>query len=149
MSARSDQHATRGSKRRALAVLFAGLVAACAPSVPQTDISKGQIRADLREWGITLTSTTVRSGQVTIIARNVGSVAHDLIVIKTDLAADKLPLDGQTQQARTDGRVNGIEEFPASQSRNLRLELPAGHYVVMCNVPTHYQLGMRTELTVQ
>jgi uncharacterized cupredoxin-like copper-binding protein len=125
------------------------LAAACAPAAPEADITKGQIRADLKEYAVPLTSTTVRAGQVTFIARNTGTSAHDLIVIKTDLAADKLPLDGQTQKAKTDGRVDGVEEIPPGQTRNLRIDLPAGHYVVICNVPTHYGLGMRTDLTVQ
>ncbi len=132
----------------AVVMAFVAL-AACAPAAPEADISKGQIRGDLKDFSITLTSATVRPGQVTFIARNIGSSAHDLIVIKTDLAADKLAVDGQTQKAKVDGRVDGIEEIPPGQSRNLRVELPAGHYLVICNVPTHYQLGMRAELTVQ
>ena len=134
-------------------ILLAGLLpllvaAACAPAAPEADITKGQIRADLKEYVVGLTSATVRAGQVTFIARNIGTSAHDLIVIKTDLAADKLPVDGPTQKARTDGRVDGVEEVPPGQNRNLRIDLPAGHYLVICNVPTHYQLGMRTELNV-
>jgi uncharacterized cupredoxin-like copper-binding protein len=136
---------------RSLAAAIAAvlLAAACAPAAPEADITKGQIRADLKEYVVPLTSTTVRAGQVTFIARNTGTSAHDLIVIKTELAADKLPLDGQTQKAKTDGRVDGVEEIPPGQTRNLRIDLPAGHYVVICNVPTHYGLGMRTDLTVQ
>ena len=130
-----------------VAVLIGG--AACAQAVPEADLSKGQIRADQKEYSIVLTSATVRPGQVTFISRNIGSIAHDLIVIKTDLAADKLAVDGPTQKAKTDGRVDGVEEIPPGQTRNLRIDLPAGHYVVICNVPTHYQLGMRTDLTVQ
>jgi len=29
------------------------------------------------------------------------------------------------------------------------LELPAGHYDLICNVPGHYQLGMHVALTVE
>lgn len=133
----------------ATVVAVAVLAAACAPSVPEADISKSQIRADLKEYTVPLTSSTVRAGSVTFIARNAGTTAHDLIVLRTDLAPDKIPLDQQTQKAKEDGRVGGVEEIPPGQNRNLRVDLAAGHYVVICNVPTHYQLGMRTELTVQ
>ena len=133
----------------AAAIAAVAFAAACSSAAPEADIAKGQIRADLKEYAVALTSTTVRAGQVTFIARNTGTSAHDLIVIKTELAADKLPLDGQTQKAKTDGRVDGVEEIPPGQTRNLRIDLPAGHYVVICNVPTHYGLGMRTDLTVQ
>jgi uncharacterized cupredoxin-like copper-binding protein len=131
------------------ALALAWIAAACAPAAPEADITKGQIRADLKEYTLVLTSSTVRAGQVTFIGRNVGTTAHDLIVIKTDLAADKLAVDNQTQKAKEDGKSGGVEEIPPGQNRNLRVDLPAGHYVVICNVPTHYGLGMRTELTVQ
>lgn len=135
-----------------LAALFIGtvLVAACGGSAaaPGVDASKGEIRADLKEYSIALTSTTMRSGTVTFVARNGGGAAHSFIVIKTDVAADKLPLDQQKQTAKEDGKVGGLDQVDPGKSQNLRLELPAGHYVIICNVATHYQLGMRAELTV-
>ncbi len=127
----------------------AAFLVACAPAVPEADVTKGQIGADLKEYTVGLTSSTVKAGTVTFIARNIGSSAHDLIVLRTDLAPDKIAIDAQTQKAKEDGRAGGVEEVPPGANRNLRIDLPAGHYVVICNVPTHYQLGMRAELTVQ
>lgn len=134
---------------RSLALVLALLLAACAAPEPQVDITKGEIRADLREHTIALTSNEVRAGEVTLVIRNRGGQAHDLIVIKTDSAADGLPVDQQTQKAREDGRVGGVELVNPGKSSNLRITLEPGHYVLICNVPTHYQLGMRTELTVR
>ncbi len=130
-------------------VLALAVLAACAAPVAEVDISKGQIRADMKEYAMGLTSAEVRAGSVTFIASNAGSTAHDLIVIKTDLAPDKLAIDTQTQKAKEDGKVGGLEQVPPGKSQNLRLDLPAGVYVVICNVPTHYQLGMRSALTVR
>ena len=136
--------------RRALTLLFASaLAAACAAPVPEADASKGQVRADMREYSMGLTATEVRAGQVTFIARNTGSTAHDLVVIKTDLAPDKLAIDTQTQKAREDGKVGSVDQVAPGRNANLRLDLPAGAYLVICNVPTHYQLGMRSALTVK
>ena len=132
----------------ALLALAAVLTASCAAAEPQVDVGKGQIRADLREHVISLTSTEVRAGTVTFQVRNGGSIAHDFIVIKTDLAPDKLPVDANTQKARDEGRVGGVDELAPGTTANLRLDLAPGHYVIICNVPTHYQLGMRTELRV-
>lgn len=135
---------------RSLALVLAVLVAACGGAAePEVDITKGQIRADLREHTITLTSNEVRAGEVTFVIRNRGGQAHDLIVIKTDSAADALPIDRQSQKASEEGRVGGVELVNPGRSSNLRLTLEPGHYVLICNVPTHYQLGMRTELTVR
>lgn len=129
--------------------LAALLVLACAAPIPEADITKGQIRADMREYAMGLTATEVRAGTVTFIARNAGSTAHDLVVLKTDLAPDKLPVDTQTQKAKEDGKLGAVDQVSPGKSANLRLELPAGAYVVICNVPTHYQLGMRSALTVK
>lgn len=130
-------------------LISAAVVAACAAPVPEADIAKGQIRADMREYAMGLTASEVRTGTVTFIARNAGSTAHDLIVLKTDLAPDKLPIDTQTQKAKEDGKLGGVDQVAPGKNQNLRLELPAGSYVVICNVPTHYQLGMRAALTVK
>lgn len=136
--------------RTALTLLLSSaLAAACAAPVPEADITKGQIRADMREYAMGLTATEVRAGQVTFIARNTGSTVHDLVVIKTDLAPDKLAIDTQTQKAREDGKIGSVDQIAPGRSANLRVELPAGAYVVICNVPTHYQLGMRSALTVK
>lgn len=130
-----------------LALVLAAACTAAAP--PDVDITKGQIRADMREYSMFLTSAEVRAGSVTFIARNVGSVAHELVVIRTDLAADKLNVDAQKQTAAEDGKVDVVGPIDSGKSLNLRVELPPGHYVVICNVPSHYQLGMRAELTVR
>ena len=133
----------------ALTLVAALALGACAEPAPQVDITKGQIGADLKEHVISLTAKEVRAGTVTFVIRNRGSVAHDLIVLKTDFAPDKLTLDTQTQKAKEDGRVGGVEELAPGKGANLRLDLAAGHYLVICNIPTHYQLGMRVELTVK
>lgn len=134
---------------RSLALAVTVLVAACAAPVPEVDVTKGEIRADLREHAITPTSNEVRAGEVTFVVRNRGGQAHDLIVIRTDSAPDALPADRQTQKASEEGRVGGTELVSPGRSSNLRLVLEPGHYVLICNVPTHYQLGMRTDLTVR
>lgn len=136
---------------RALPVLASALVlaGACVAAEPQVDVTKGQIRADLKDFTVTLTASEVRAGQVTFVVRNVGSSAHNFVVLRTDAAPDKLAVDPQTQKAREEGRVGGVDEpFAPGKNVNLRLDLAPGHYVVICNVATHYQLGMRAELTV-
>jgi uncharacterized cupredoxin-like copper-binding protein len=144
------KQALTGPIPRSLGIaLAAALIVSCAAAEPEVDITKGQIRADLREHNITLTSNEVRAGEVTFVVRNRGGQAHDLIVIKTDAAADALPVDQQTQKASEQGRVGGVELVNPGRSSNLKLTLAPGHYVLICNVATHYALGMRVELTVR
>jgi uncharacterized cupredoxin-like copper-binding protein len=33
------------------------------------------------------------------------------------------------------------------QTKSLTVDLPAGHYVLICNVPTHYTKGIQAEFT--
>lgn len=135
--------------RKTLLPLLIALVAgACAAPEPEVDITKGQIRVDMKEHTITLTSAQVRAGEVTFVVRNRGSSAHDLVVLKTDVAPDQLPVDTQTQKAKEDGKVGAAQEIGPGRGANLRLDLAPGRYVLICNVPTHYQLGMRTQLVV-
>lgn len=124
------------------------LASACAEQAPAADVTKGQIGAELKEYTVTLTSAQVRAGTVTFLVRNRGGIAHDFIVLKTDSRPDQIAVDAQAQKAKEDGRVGGFQEIAPGQNRNLRLDLQAGHYVIICNVATHFALGMRTELTI-
>ncbi|HSE45597.1 MAG TPA: plastocyanin/azurin family copper-binding protein, partial [Gemmatimonadales bacterium] len=45
--------------------------------------------------------------------------------------------------------VGEIEEFPAGETETATFGLTAGEYVLFCNVPGHYGLGIHTKLTVQ
>ena len=81
--------------------------------------------------------------------RNVASMEHELKVIKTDVAADQLPIDGATAKASEQGKVGEVLNIAGGASRKLVLELAAGKYVFLCNVAGHYQLGMRTALEVK
>jgi uncharacterized cupredoxin-like copper-binding protein len=43
------------------------------------------------------------------------------------------------------GEIGGV---PPGRTRRTTLTLKSGRYLVICNVPGHYQLGMRAELVV-
>jgi uncharacterized cupredoxin-like copper-binding protein len=75
-------------------------------------------------------------------------LAHELVMLKTDLAADKLPVaDGQVpeSQFKKMGEVEGIDP---GKNRRLILKLVPGRYVLVCNQPGHYSMGMHTSLLV-
>jgi len=81
--------------------------------------------------------------------RNLGTMEHSFQVIKTDLAADKLPVDGASARAKEDGKVGEIPSIPAGKSASVTVELTPGKYVFICNVAGHYGLGMHTGFTVE
>ena len=113
--------------------------------------ASGAVTAGLSEFKIELGATSAPAGSVTFDVTNNGTTDHEFVVFKTDLPADDLPIsaDGNTVDEEGDGvtAVDEIAEFGPETTKSLTVDLPAGHYVLICNVPTHYTSGMRAEFT--
>lgn len=89
------------------------------------------------------------SGDIAFRAENAGAIVHELTVIRTDLAADALPTaGGRADESRLEV-VATSPDIQARRSVELRTDLTDGRYVLICNVPGHYQAGMRTAFTAQ
>ena len=115
------------------------------------------LEVTLTEWAITA-QPAVAAGDVYFLATNAGGEAHEMVVIKTDLAPDALPeTNGKVPEDEVD-LIGEIEPFSPGSSASTVLELEPGSYVLLCNVVkvaedgeivSHYLEGMRTALTVQ
>ena len=124
------------------------LVAACANPAAEAPAGS-QVVAELADYKITVNVPSVKAGSIRIGVRNLGAMEHSFEVIKTDLAPDKLPVDGASAKAKEDGKVGEIPSIPAGKSAAVTMDLTPGKYVFICNVAGHYQLGMRTAFTVE
>lgn len=124
------------------------LIASCSQA-PETLPADVNVIVDFKEYTVTLSTPTVKAGIVKFGIRNQGTMVHDFDLIKTDLAPDKLPIDTASAKAKTDGLVKQMINIAQGRATTLSADLAAGHYVIICNVAGHYQLGMRAELTVQ
>jgi uncharacterized cupredoxin-like copper-binding protein len=94
---------------------------------------------------------SVAPGNVTFSVTNNGSVIHNFRVIKTDLDPAKLPIDDtgfKVDETKVDVVKQGKELDPKG-SETVTAQLQAGSYVLICNIPSHYQGGMHTAFTVQ
>lgn len=98
------------------------------------------VRVQLKEWKVVPSVASVRSGTVTFVVRNVGNLSHDFVVLRTNLAPGKLPV--AKARAKEVGRVGKTQVFRPGLTRRLTLTLRPGKYVLICNVPGHYQAGM-------
>ena len=88
---------------------------------------------------------TVASGQVTLTARNGGTVEHELVVFK-----GIQPLTLKNFKGVESGRALGeIPETAPGKTGSVTLTLKAGKYLLACNIVGHYQLGMHRTLTVK
>lgn len=108
------------------------------------------VNATLKEWTLSLDKSSAPSGNVTFSATNSGTVDHELLVFKTDLAPDALPLAGSSVDEEAYGvtKKDEIAEFSPGTTKTLTLNLDPGKYVLICNVPGHYQQGLHAAFTV-
>ena len=117
------------------------------------------VNVTLREFSVSVDQRTVPQGQVTFHVTNAGTVPHEFLVIKTDLAADALPTLSNGSFNEEGGGVDVVNELDAiepGQSRDLTIDLDDARYVLICNmvhvdgtrVSAHYALGMRTSFEV-
>ena len=109
----------------------------------------GPITATLKDFSFQLSSNTAKAGNVTFKITNSGTVKHEFVVEQTDLTPDKLPMtaDGSVDEEKLTsmGEQGDIE---VGNTVDLTLVMHPGHYVIICNLPTHFQQGMYTEFTV-
>ena len=108
------------------------------------------VAVDLKDMAITPDTTSISAGSVTFDAHNSGPSVHELVVLKTDLAADALPeAEGRVDEEGTGVEMIGeIEEFASGLDESGTFDLTPGNYVLVCNIPGHYQSGMTIAVTV-
>lgn len=124
--------------------------------VPSTDAAAAgeTVSVSLNQWTITPTATTVPSGPVTFDVTNDGTMTHEFVVLQTDTAASEIPIksfEGETDRINEDTAGTNVGEtgdMEAGITQTLKLDLAPGHYVFVCNLPSHYGLGMHTDFTV-
>ena len=116
---------------------------------PATGGGGGGIEVVLSEFKVTPGQASGPAGSVTFNVRNDGQIAHELTVIKTDLAAADLPqAAGKVDVSKVE--VKGTTpDIASKRTGNLAVTLDAGKYVLVCQVPGHYGTGMRAAFTVQ
>jgi uncharacterized cupredoxin-like copper-binding protein len=104
---------------------------------------------------------TAKAGDVTFVVKNTGTVAHEMVVLKTDTPFDKLPVvdSGDPPAPVATGADKVDEAANVAETGDPNLEpgdtrtftatgLTAGKYVLVCNIAKHYGLGMRAAFTV-
>lgn len=97
------------------------------------------------EMSITAPSS-VKAGKVSFEVTNEGASPHEFVLLKTETKAADLPTDGA--KAKETGLVDRTAQLQPGDEATVDVDLKPGHYVILCNVPGHYQAGMRQDLTV-
>jgi uncharacterized cupredoxin-like copper-binding protein len=93
----------------------------------------------------------VRAGELRLRVRNQGPDTHELIV--TRVGKGRLPIrtDGLTVDEDTLESVTAVtvEGFERGATREVRVHLLPGRYVLFCNMAGHYLSGMHATVIVR
>ena len=130
----------------AVSLFIMPMLAACGPT---------SVDVTLETYKLTMSRNTAPAGDIVFhVANKATDQTHEFVIFATDLPVDQLPLnDDGTVNEEGEGVTHVDEvEVEASQSADLKVNLPAGNYVMICNIDTptpHYGEGMRAAFTVQ
>ena len=116
-------------------------------------VASEQVSVKMGEYFYRPTIAIAKAGPVTITAPNIGKIPHELVLARTNAAPSALPTlpDGSVNEATLESqdRAPGeISETEAGKSGKVTINLPAGNYVMYCNIPGHYAAGMYGSLVV-
>lgn len=137
-------------------------------SSPATPGSGTQVKVTLGDTNglgammtLVASKTSVPAGDVTFVVKNSGTIDHELVVLKTDLAADKVPVvDAGDPPVKVTSNPNKVDEgdnvgetgdpnLKPGTSRTFTVKnMVAGKYVLVCNLALHYTKGMYEAFTV-
>lgn len=129
----------------------AGSTASLVPSAAAVSASPlGGQTIGLTEWKVAV-ANTVKSGKTSYTIANMGTVAHELLVFKTDLAPSAYPTDAAgdiTEDGAGVTLVSDGENIDPAGTQTRTIDLTPGKYVFVCNIAGHFKQGMFTLVTV-
>ena len=113
------------------------------------------VAVTLGDFVIRTKTNSVPAGAVTFKIKNAGGLEHEMVVFKVDAISDiPTKADGEADEEGVNESLHmgEIAHIKASQSKTWKVTLPAGKYVLLCNLNegghVHYQKGMHTTFTV-
>jgi uncharacterized cupredoxin-like copper-binding protein len=128
--------------------------ASVADSAKPKDTAKvTKINVTAKEMVFQLSSGTAPAGFVEFIVKNEGTKPHEFVVLKNDMPNKKVALKGANLDEDAKGLKNLAEisqsKLRSGATQTLKLNLAPGHYLLVCNLPGHFQAGMRKEFIVK
>jgi len=121
-----------------------------------TDASSSGKSAEIKmgEYFFNPKDVTVSAGKVRITAPNTGKVVHELVLFKTNKNPGSFKVsNGEVNEkaleesgATSPGEIPDVEP---GKSKSTTLNLTAGKYAMICNVPGHYAAGMYGTVTAK
>ncbi len=101
--------------------------------------------------GITIDLAEVPAGEVTFQVKNDSkAMIHEMVLAPVADVSTPLPYNSAEEKVDEDaaGHLGEVAELEAGQSGALTMSLKPGTYILYCNIPGHYVMGMWTLITV-
>jgi uncharacterized cupredoxin-like copper-binding protein len=101
--------------------------------------------------GITASATEVPEGEVTFqVVNDSKDLIHEMVLALVEDTNTTLPYLADEQKVDEDsaGHIGEVAELDPGQSGALTVTLKPGTYILYCNIPGHYIMGMWTLITV-
>ena len=98
-----------------------------------------------KEFKVTPSTTSVKAGTVTFTIKNKGALDHTFVIVKTSLAASKLPVKNAQVTLKP---LKEVGPFKPGKGGTLTVTLKPGKFVLYCNIKAHYSAGQRVAFTV-
>jgi uncharacterized cupredoxin-like copper-binding protein len=118
----------------------------------------GKVGVELTDYDVILSTSSVSAGTVDFAIDNRGGFVHEMLVVRTDLAIDRLPKTADGRFDETSAQVKvvaSVRHVAAGGTASLTKKLAAGGYFLICNLPaepgdamSHFQHGMLAPFTV-
>lgn len=102
--------------------------------------------------GIAVSATEIPAGEVTFEVTNVSkAMVHEMLVVPLAAGEVKPPYDVAEQEVNEDeaNSQGEVSETDPGGTGSLTVTLKPGRYMLVCNLPGHYEAGMWTYLTVK
>jgi uncharacterized cupredoxin-like copper-binding protein len=122
------------------------LVVACG-----SDGGEGDVNVTLSDFAVELDPATATAGDVVFVASNEGAETHEFEIFRIEGDTDPTALPVEDNVADTEGLtlLDEVEDVTPGGSAELTVNLDAGAYAVICNLPGHYAQGMFATLDVE
>ncbi|MFC2967506.1 hypothetical protein [Acidimangrovimonas pyrenivorans] len=106
----------------------------------------------LATMGVTATPDAIKAGKITFeVTNNSKDTVHEMIVAPIKSKDEVLPYNKEEMRVEEEkaGHLGEVSELDPGASGALTLTLKPGEYILYCNIPGHYVMGMWTLFTVK
>ncbi len=112
--------------------------------VSATAATSNDITGSVKEWEVDTDATAAEAGTVDFTVTNEGTIGHEFLIVKTDIAPGEIPIEGDHFPEDADGIevIDEIGQFAMGTTESLTVTLEPGSYQLVCNLPGHYGNGM-------